>query len=150
MASPQDTAGALAALADLHNLQGRYRDAEALHRRALGIEQKVHGGDHVFIVPNLNNLAGVLQEMGRHGEAETLYTRVLAIQEKAYGSLDHPQVAKTFNNLAVLYGEQGRETEATAALQRSVAIEEKRLQTDPRIGLRPSATWRRSTTGKAA
>ena len=63
--------------------QGRYAEAEALHKRALAIREKALGPDHADVALSLNNLAALYVAQGRYAEAEPLYKRSLAIQEKA-------------------------------------------------------------------
>ena len=109
--------------------QGRYAEAEALHKRALAIREKALGPDHADVALSLNNLAALYVAQGRYAEAEPLYKRSLAIQEKALGP-DHPDVGTSLNNLAGLYTAQGRYGEAEVLEKRSLAIQEKALGPD--------------------
>jgi tetratricopeptide (TPR) repeat protein len=113
-------------LATFYQLQGKYAEAEPLHKRALKIWEKALGKDYPGVATDLNNLALVYQAQGRYSEAEPLYRRALAIDEKALGK-DHPHVATSLNNLAVLYENQGRYTEAESLYKRSLEIVEKAL-----------------------
>ena len=71
---------------------GDYAGAEPLYRRALAINEKALGPDHLDVARSLNNLAGLLKAKGNYAAAEPLYRRALAIAEKALGP-DHPNVA---------------------------------------------------------
>ena len=72
--------------------QGKYGDAEALHKRALAIREQALGESHPDVAHALNNLALVYWTQGKYSEAEGLYKRALAIREKALGA-SHPDVA---------------------------------------------------------
>src|SRR6266446_2462747 len=62
----------------LHNLaivyadQGKYADAEGLHKRALAICEKVLGKGHPNVADTLNNLAIVYAAQGKYADAEGL------------------------------------------------------------------------------
>jgi len=57
----------------LYYSQGRYGDAEALHKRALAIREPVLGESHPGVADALNNLALVYWTQGKYSEAEGLY-----------------------------------------------------------------------------
>ena len=113
-------------MAQLYGAQGRYAEAEPLHRRSLAIREKTLGPDHPDVGTSLNNLAELYRAQGRYAEAEPLFRRDLAIYEKALGP-DHPDVGLALNNLAVLYENQGRYAEAEPLYRRSLAIYENAL-----------------------
>jgi tetratricopeptide (TPR) repeat protein len=98
-------------LALLYWSQGRYGDAEALHKRALAIREQVLGESHPRVADSLNFLALVYWRQGKYSEAEGLYKRALAILEKALGA-NHRDVAWTLNGLALVYRDQGKYAEA--------------------------------------
>ncbi len=104
-------------LALLYHAQGRYIEAEPLHRRALAIREKALGPEHPHVALSLNNLAGIYQTQGRFGEAEPLDQRSLTINEKALGP-EHPNTTITLNNLAELYRAQGRNEDAERLLRK--------------------------------
>ncbi len=82
---PQDPrlAQSLNGLAELYRVQGRYDDAERLHKRALAIREAAIGAEHPDVVQSLNNLAEVYRVQGRYAETESLRKRALAIEKKA-------------------------------------------------------------------
>ena len=54
-------------------VQGRYKEAEAMHRRALmGREGKL-GKDHPDTLRSVSNLAHILELLHRYDEARSLY-----------------------------------------------------------------------------
>jgi tetratricopeptide (TPR) repeat protein len=83
---------ALNNLALVYESQGKYADAEGLHKRALAIKEKALGGSHPSVAVSLHNLAALYVKQGNYTEAEGLHERALAIREKALGA-DHRDVA---------------------------------------------------------
>jgi len=79
-------------LGELYRAQGKYSEAESLHKRFLEMREKTLGPDHPYVANSLNNLAAVYEAQGKYAEAEPLYKRALKIDEKALGP-DHPDVA---------------------------------------------------------
>ena len=105
-------------LAVLYCAQGRYAEAEPLHKRALAIREKVLDADHPGVAQSLNNLAALYFAEGQYAQAEPLLKRALAIDEKALGP-DHPNVAASLQNLAALYRKTDRVQEAEALERRT-------------------------------
>jgi len=106
--------------------QGRYEEAIPLAERALAIQEKAFGPEHLEIATSLNNLAALYWTRGNYARAEPLYKRALAIQEKVFGP-EHPAVAESLNNLGVLYWSQGDHARAEPLYKRALAIREKIL-----------------------
>ena len=116
--------------------QGKYAEAEPLHKRSLAIWEKALGKEHPDVALSLNNLAALYDSQGKYAEAEPLHKRSLAIKEKVLGK-EHPDVALfggqevlkrvDLNNLAALYDSQGKYAEAEPLHKRSLAIREKVL-----------------------
>ena len=52
--------------------QGKYAEAEAMHRRTLAIRLKALGEGHPDTAPSYNNLALALQSQGKYAEAEAM------------------------------------------------------------------------------
>jgi tetratricopeptide (TPR) repeat protein len=101
----------------------RFAIAEALHRRALTIDEQNDGPDHPNVAISLNNLARVLHVTNRLLEAEPLIRRALAIDAQCFGP-DHPNVAMRLNNLALLLMDTNRLAEAEPLMRRALAIDE--------------------------
>ena len=74
-----DVAADIAALAGLLDGQGKYDEAEALYRRALGLFEHALGPEHYEVAITCNNLAALSHTRGDNAEAESLYQRALAI-----------------------------------------------------------------------
>jgi tetratricopeptide (TPR) repeat protein len=133
-----DVAIALDNLALLCQAQGRYADAEPLHKRSLAILEKAFGADHPNVAKALNNLAALYDDQGRYADAEPLYRRSLAVQEKVLAP-DHPDVADSAEQPGgalssprslSLYHYQGRYADAEPLLKRSLAIYERAFDPD--------------------
>ena len=111
------------------NARADYAGAEPLMRRALAIDERVHGPDHPNVALRLNNLVELLTATSRLEEAEPLIRRALVIDQRAHG-LDHPNVALRLNNLASLLQVTGRLEEAEPLMHRAFEINERSLGRD--------------------
>jgi tetratricopeptide (TPR) repeat protein len=80
---------ALHELALLCKDQGKYKEAEPLHLRAVAVKENVLGKDHPDVAEALNDLAVLYRREGKYKEAEPLYLRALVVKELVYGQ-DHP------------------------------------------------------------
>jgi CHAT domain-containing protein/Flp pilus assembly protein TadD len=108
---------------------GLYERAEPLSKRALVIQEKILGKNHLNVANSLNGLAFLYVAQGKYEQAEPLYQRSLAINEKTLGK-DHLHVAINLNNLAELYRTQGKYQQAEPLYQHSLTIVEKALGKD--------------------
>ncbi len=72
----------LSNLASLYNAQGRYGEAEPLHKRALAIMEKALGPEHPNVATSLENYAKLLRKTERDAEAEELEARGKAIRAR--------------------------------------------------------------------
>ncbi|MEQ2190533.1 hypothetical protein XENOCAPTIV_029395 [Xenoophorus captivus] len=86
-------------LAVLFGKRGKYKEAEPLCKRALGIREKVLGKSHPDVAKQLNNLALLCLNQAKYDEVEYYYKRALEIFESKLGA-DDPSVARTKNNLS--------------------------------------------------
>ena len=105
----------------LYQSQGRYAEAEPLHKRSLAIREKALGTDHPDVANGLNSLAWLYTIQGHYADAEPLYKRALATWEKALGP-DHPDLATCLENMAELYRKTDRIAEAEVLEARAAAI----------------------------
>ena len=117
-------------LAVVYRAQGKYAEAEPLHKRALAIREKALGHQHPAVAVSLNNLGLLYYVDGRYAEAEPLYERALAILEKALGA-EHPHVAQSLENYAALLRKTGRDAEAARMEARAEAIRAGRAGENP-------------------
>ena len=113
----------LAAVTDLGRVyvaQGRYRDAEELHRRAVAVCAKYLPW-HPLLAAAASNLAEAFRLQGRYDDAESFYRRALLIRERNFGG-DNLLVAESLHNLAETRRAQGEYAEAERLYWRSVMI----------------------------
>jgi tetratricopeptide (TPR) repeat protein len=103
--------------------RAEYAAAEPHLRRALEIEQSLHGTEHPGIAAHLGNLAALLQATNRLTEAEPVVRRALGIAEAHLGP-DHPDVADGLSTLAQLLHRTDRAAEAEPLMRRALRIDE--------------------------
>ncbi len=108
----------------LHMRQGRYDEAEAMHRRALELREGVLEPGHPGIALHLDNLARVFLAQGRFEEAEQGHRRALGIRERALGA-GHPQVCESLGNLSNVMMALERYEEAEGFNRRALALANK-------------------------
>jgi tetratricopeptide (TPR) repeat protein len=95
----------LALLASVLRDQGRYEEAEEIHRPAVEGYEKVLGVEPPDTLTSVNNLAGVLQSRGKYEAGEEMHRRALKGREKVLG-VEHPDTLASVNNLAGVLGSQ--------------------------------------------
>ena len=79
--------------------QGKYEEAEEMHRQTLTLRETVLGKEHPNTLTSMNNLAGVLSHQGKYEEAEEMHRRTLALSETVLGK-EHPDTLASMDNLA--------------------------------------------------
>jgi tetratricopeptide (TPR) repeat protein len=109
--------------------QGRYAEAETLHRQTLELKKKALGDDHPSTLSSMNNLANVLEERGRYAEAETLHRQTLELMKEALGD-DHPSTLGSMSNLAEVFRQQGKVTEAETLQRQTFELKKEALGDD--------------------
>ncbi|CAN9424569.1 unnamed protein product [Alternaria alternata] len=114
----QLTLNSVELLAIVLQAQGKYEEAETLHRRVVEWRRRELGEGHPNTLTSMNNLAQVLLDQGRYNEAETLHRRALEGREKALGR-NHLWTLNSVYNLAVLLGMLHRYPEADELYQRA-------------------------------
>ncbi|AGY57187.1 tetratricopeptide repeat protein [Gloeobacter kilaueensis] len=105
---------------------GKYAEAQPLAERALAIQQKILGPEHLQVARSLGGLANLYRDQGDYATAKTLAQRALTIRENVLGT-DHPDVATSLSSLSILYWKQGEYATAESLQKRALAIREKVL-----------------------
>jgi tetratricopeptide (TPR) repeat protein len=121
--------GFISTFASLYKTQSRYREAEAMYKRALTGWEKVVGPDHRFALSVVISLGNLYSDQGRLVEAEAMYERALIQNKKVLGP-EHISTLGTVCNLGLLYMYQGRFTEAESMLKEAQVGFEKILDRD--------------------
>jgi DUF1707 SHOCT-like domain/Tetratricopeptide repeat len=110
---------------------GRHEDAIGQDKRALAIQERMHGRDHPDTIRARAALAAALREAGKLKNAIEQYERVLADRERTSGP-DHPDTITARANLAFAYRCAGRLRAAVPAYERTLADRERVLGRDHR------------------
>ncbi|MCJ1396593.1 hypothetical protein MMC18_009484, partial [Xylographa bjoerkii] len=69
--------------------QGKYKEAEAMSRRWLVLEETVQGPEHPDTLTSISTLPSALWNQGKHEEAEAMHRRALALRKTVLGP-DYP------------------------------------------------------------
>jgi tetratricopeptide (TPR) repeat protein len=99
--------------------QGKYKRAEAMHRRALQWYEEALGREHPHTLISINNLGSVLWNQGKFKEAEAMHRRALQGEEKVLGR-EHSSVLKSVSQLGSVLERQGKYDEAEAMHRRAL------------------------------
>jgi hypothetical protein len=91
--------------------QGKYAEAERIHREVLGARRRVLGEEHPDTLKSACNLASSLSGQEKHAEAERIHREVLGVERRVLGE-EHPETLKSASNLAQSLSEQGKYAEA--------------------------------------
>ena len=105
------------------DLQGVYKEAEAMHRRALEARETVLGCEHPDTLTSVSNLGRVLSRQGKYEEAEAMNRRALEARERVLGR-DHLDTLISVNNLGAVLSSQGKYEEAKAMHRRALKARE--------------------------
>ena len=121
-----NVATGLILLAQTYLSEWKLAEALALYERALSIQEKTLGVDHLDIAETLNYMANVQQNPKVRLE---LRQRALRIRENALGC-EHPDVATSTGELAGAYQELDEPEKAEEYFLKAIAIFEKTLGPD--------------------
>ena len=77
-------------LAEVLNNQGKYEEAEKIHRQTLALKETVLGKKHPDTLASVYCLAYVLHSQQRYDSAEALYKRASTGYQETLG-LNHPR-----------------------------------------------------------
>lgn len=121
--------GAMARLAESYYDQGEYAEAQKVYEKILAIKQAEHGPQHMDLVSDLNNLAGVLCVQGQFRQAEPFVRRVVTIMESTV-PFDPLKLAEAITTLAGLYFQQGKYDQCEPLLARTLRLRQQQLGED--------------------
>jgi tetratricopeptide (TPR) repeat protein len=108
----------MAALADisrrvgdfLHE-EGKYRETELFHRRAIEIYTRLFGEEDYRTLSGMHAIARMYRYRGQHQDAAELHEKVLKARQRILG-VDHPDTLMSMNNLGIAYYDLIRTKEA--------------------------------------
>mmetsp|Transcript_17049 Transcript_17049/g.25562 ORF Transcript_17049/g.25562 Transcript_17049/m.25562 type:complete len:165 (-) Transcript_17049:652-1146(-) len=90
-------------------------------KKALAIDEKVHGEDHPDTAMCYNNLGMVAQEIEDNSDAANMHEKALSIREKVLGT-NHPDTAQSYNNLGLAMHSKGDLKGSYKMLQKALAV----------------------------
>jgi tetratricopeptide (TPR) repeat protein len=97
----------LSNLAALHDAQDHFEQAEALYKRALAVDDKALGPDHIESIAVAVSLAELYMAQRRYEKAEPLLARVYLVRSKSLKP-DDPALKATKKDLWTLYVSTGQ------------------------------------------
>jgi serine/threonine-protein kinase len=121
--SAQDLSAVLSELADAHFYAGHLETSEALNKRALDLDRRIHGPQHPNVGDDLLNLGAIASNREQYEEATRYYREALDIMEGWYGE-KHPQTASAQTILAQGLTFLGRYDEAAPLFTRALVTQE--------------------------
>ena len=108
---------------------GEFVVAKQYYERALDIDIKNFGSDHVDVATSYNNLGSVLRELGDLHQAKQHHERALEIRIKQLGT-NHVDVATSYDNLGTVHQQLGNMQQARQYHERALEIRIKQLGSD--------------------
>jgi serine/threonine protein kinase/tetratricopeptide (TPR) repeat protein len=105
--------------AEVRERQSKYDEALADAKRALELEERALGPDHLTVAGTYHRLGNIYFQRAQYPEALDAFNRSLAIRQRALGP-DHPELLKTFIGMANVYGDSGDHERALADYQRAL------------------------------
>lgn len=119
-------AGSLNELGILYAKQHKYKQAESMFLRSLGVCVAVLGSDHPDVAVILKNIGILKASQKQYLEADFLLKQSLLLTKRVLGD-KHPMSAVTMRTIAVFQAVQGHYKEAEPFIRRSLEISEKTL-----------------------
>jgi tetratricopeptide (TPR) repeat protein len=112
-----DTLASMNNVAQALSGQGKYAEAEAMHRETLALRE-VSGKEHPHTLTSMHNLALALSDQGKYEEAEAMHRETLALREKVLGK-EHPDTLASVSCLAYTLQHQHQYEEALLLYKRA-------------------------------
>ncbi|MBK7840857.1 MAG: tetratricopeptide repeat protein [Candidatus Obscuribacter sp.] len=119
----------LTGMAEMYYEQENFVEAQRAYEGILSWRQSELGSNHLDIVDDLNNLAGVMCVQGLFAEAEPLIARAVQILEISE-TKDPLKLAENLTSLAGLQFQQGVFANAEPLLRKALALREEELGPD--------------------
>jgi tetratricopeptide (TPR) repeat protein len=106
-------------LAFILNEEGRYDEAENLHRETLDVQRRVLGPEHRGTLESMRNLANDFAGEGRYSEAEKLQRETMNVDRRVLGP-EHPLARLSTYNISCILARKGNRDEAFQLLREAV------------------------------
>lgn len=122
----------LSNLGELYRQQGKWKEAEELHRQAITDKENELGPDHPSLVTSLNNLAIVLRETKRGDESVPFLERAIAIGEAAAKADpdERPNYATALHNFGDYYSNKRDFDKARPLYEKALKLRREALGND--------------------
>ena len=119
-------AGSLNELGILYAKHHKFKQAERVFQRSLGVCVAVLGANHPDVASILKNMGILKASQRQYPEADLLLTQSLLLTNRNLGH-EHPIAAGTMRTCAVFHAIQGHYGEAERFIRRSLEISERAL-----------------------
>lgn len=113
----------------VYEIQGNYSGALESYMRALVLQEKEFGKNHLETATSINNIGSIYDALGDYGKALDYYSEALEIQKNELGDY-HPDIATSYNNIGGIYYKQGDFSNALSLLLKAMEIKEMVLGAD--------------------
>ncbi len=109
---------------------GQYETARQFCEKALSIELKTIGSNHLAVSATYNNIGTIYQHMKRFSDALDYHIKALQIELKIFNGVNHPLIALTINNVGTVCMRIEEYSEAMNYFERALQIQLETLKTD--------------------
>lgn len=117
---------ALSLMSDAYQKNGDHERQRDACQRELTVMAKLHGAEHISLVPVLRMLASAYNSLGEFEREKAVLRRAISIQDADPAEKDSPKLIWTLSMLAWTYSELEEFPSARATLQRVLDIKRKR------------------------
>ena len=121
-----DTLASMSNLALVLRSQGRYDEAEQMHRQILQSKRKTLGDRHPDTLMSMANLTKILFNQGKHKEAEHMGQETLQLTEIVLGK-EHPYTLMSMNNVGLVLSSQDKYSDAEKLHRKTLYLRQKVL-----------------------
>ena len=119
----------LESLAGYFIVTGQFKEAFKSGKRALKINEREFGVDHINSADTIANIGSVCYSQGKYADAISWHERALKIIEREFG-VDHINSANTINNIGEVLRKQGKYADAISWHERALKIKEREFGVD--------------------
>ncbi|MEM7517516.1 MAG: tetratricopeptide repeat protein, partial [Planctomycetota bacterium] len=113
--------------------QGKFDDAADAYRRAMQLNQEIHGDRHESSLVVVQNFAGMLSQTGQLEEAEAMFRDSTKVAREWLGE-EHPLHLVSFTNLLSVLTDRGKTKEALVHSDEALRLSEAAWGVDhPRV-----------------
>ena len=113
-------------IGSMHSAHGDFARAKEFHQRALEVDHRARGPDHLSVAIHHNNLGTAAARLHQIDEASASFRRAIEIFEQQIGP-SHPNVGVALLNFGATLSLASRHEEAREPLERSIRILEAAL-----------------------